>query len=84
MQALMVLAGACAASLCLLNAPMAAASFSKRDLSIKVMGRLREYLNIFPGNFLQQLDNFKVSKVHAWADSDSDMQKYLAQDSEPL
>ena len=51
---------------------------------ISFLGRLREYLNIFPGNFLQQLDNFKVSKVHAWADSDSDMQKYLAQDSEPL
>ena len=70
MQALMVLAGSSAASLSLLNAPAAAASFSKRDLSIMVMAKLRDLLNMFPGNFLQQLDNFKPENVHAWADKE--------------
>ncbi len=70
MQALMVLAGTSAASLSLLNAPAAAASFTKRDLSIRVMGQLRDLLSMFPGNFLQQLDHFKPENVHEWADRD--------------
>lgn len=66
MKALMVLAGACAASLSLLS-PSAAKKINRRDLSIKVMQKLHDLLGMFCGNFLEQLENFKPSNVQNWA-----------------